>query len=88
MREAVYILCAVTSLTCALLLLRGYSKSRHRLLFWSGLCFAGLALNNLLMVVDFLVVPHVNLAPVRHGTALLSLAILLYGLVWTSQSES
>ena len=50
MIQLVYVLCALTSLACAILLLRGYFRTRVRLLLWSGLCFAGLALNNALLV--------------------------------------
>jgi hypothetical protein len=81
MPEAVYSLCAVTSIACALLLLRGYRASRTRLLFWSSLCFAGLAVNNIVILVDLFVVPEVDLSLLRNLTALASLLILLYGLV-------
>jgi hypothetical protein len=83
--EAVYILCAATSALCAFLLLRAYRAARLNLLFWSGLCFVGLAVNNLLMVVDLLVVPDIDLSLWRSGTALGSIAILLFGLVWERQ---
>lgn len=43
MPAAVYILCGLTSVLCAVLLLRSYARKRVRLLLWSGLCFAGLA---------------------------------------------
>ena len=49
MASVVYALCALTSLACAVLLLRAYRRSWARLLFWSGLCFVGLALNNVLL---------------------------------------
>lgn len=88
MSKAVYILCAITSVTCALLLLRGYRASRHRLLFWSALCFAVLGLNNTVMVLDFIVISSVDLTILRHLTAHLALWVLLFGLVWTSRSES
>ena len=81
MPEAVYTLCAVTSIACALLLLRGYRTSRARLLFWSSLCFAGLALNNVVLLIDLFVVPDVDLSLLRNLTALASMLILLYGLV-------
>ena len=58
----VYALCALTSTACAVLLLRGYARSHFRLLLWSGLCFVGLALNNILLVVDKQVVPDVDLS--------------------------
>lgn len=78
----VYLLCALTSLACAVLLWRGWKRSRARLLFWSMLCFMGLFLNNLLLVVDTRVMPQVDLALVRMLPALLGAAALVYGLVW------
>ncbi len=81
----VYILCALTSGSCAVLLLRGYRKSRARLLFWSGLCFAGLALNNILLVVDVRVVPTIDLSFWRTVPALIGVWLLVYGLVWETR---
>ena len=81
----VYVLCAVTSGLCAVLLLRGYAKSRARLLFWSGLCFAGLALNNLLLVIDVRVVPELDLSLWRTIPALIGISLLVYGLVWETR---
>lgn len=78
----VYVLCAATSGLCAVLLLRGYARSRARLLFWSGLCFAGLALNNLLLIVDVRIVPTVDLSVWRTIPALVGISLLIYGLVW------
>jgi hypothetical protein len=82
MADAIYLLCAATSVFCAFLLFRGWRASHQRLLFWSALCFAGFAVNNVLMVVDFLVVPATDLSVLRHVTALSSLGVLLLGLVW------
>jgi hypothetical protein len=79
---AVYVLCALTSLACAVLLLRGYRRSRQRLLLWSGLCFAGLALNNALLVIDVGVVPERDLSLVRTLPALAGIALLLWGFIW------
>lgn len=81
----VYALCALTSLACAVLLLRGYAASRARLLLWSGLCFAGLALNNLILLIDLSVVPSVDLSFVRSLPALFGVGLLLYGLVWETR---
>ncbi len=81
----VYALCALTSLACAVLLLRGFAASRARLLLWSGLCFAGLALNNIVLLVDLSVVPAVDLSFVRSVPALLGIGLLLYGLVWETR---
>lgn len=80
--ETIYILCALTSLFCAVLLWRSYRRSRTRLLMWSTLCFVGLALNNVLLVIDLMLVPHVNLSLVRSGVALASMLMLLIGLIW------
>jgi hypothetical protein len=81
MAQAVYILCALTSLACAVLLLRGWRASGATLLFWSALCFGGLAVNNVLLFVDLIVLPDVDLRAVRNGVALVSLALLVQGLV-------
>lgn len=81
----VYALCALTSLACAVLLLRGYAASRARLLLWSGLCFAGLAVNNFILLIDMSVVPAVDLSFYRSIPALLGVGLLLYGLVWETR---
>lgn len=86
MAEAVYILCALTSAACAVLLLRGYSRSGMRLLLWSGLCFVGLSLSNVLLFVDLVLIgPETDLSLLRISLALLGVATLLYGLIWDSQ---
>ncbi len=85
MAAAVYLLCALTSILCATLLIRAHRANRARLLFWSSLCFIGLALNNVLLFVDLVVVPEVDLAIVRDLTALASLSIMLFGLVWDQE---
>ena len=82
MAGLVYALCAVTSILCAVMLLRGYRESRARLLLWSGLCFAFLALNNTLLFIDFRVVPGVDLSTWRTIPAVFGLGLLLYGLIW------
>lgn len=82
MAEAVYVLCALTSAAVAALLLRGYKRSGHRLLFWSGLCFVALFLNNLFLVLDKMVFPTADLSLVRTGFSLLGVGVLLFGLIW------
>lgn len=84
MATLVYVLCALTSLACALLLLRGYRQSGARLLAWSGLFFVGLFLNNVLLIIDLRVIPQVNLAVIRLLPALIGVLLLLYGMVWES----
>ena len=85
MAEAVYLLCAVTSSLCAVLLLRAYARTDTRLLLWSGLCFLGLALNNAVLVVDLMIVPDTDLSTWRIVPAVLGVALLLYGLIWESE---
>ena len=82
MASAVYFLCALTAILCAWLLLQAYlARGRYRLLLWSGLCFVGLAANNLLLVVDKLLLPKVDLSLWRTSVALAAMMVLLYGLV-------
>lgn len=81
MSELIYGLCALTAILCSCLLFRSYSRSRSRLLLWSGLCFAGLALNNLLLIVDYLLLPTVDLSTIRLLPALIGMAMLIYGLI-------
>jgi hypothetical protein len=82
MAEAVYVLCAVASVICAVMLLNGYRESKARLLFWGSLCFVGFALNNVLLFVDLVVTgPMVDLRLVRHVFALVSMGVLIHGLV-------
>jgi hypothetical protein len=82
MAEAVYILCALTSAACAVLLMRAWGRNRLKLLLYSGLCFGWLALNNLLLFVDLVLVPDVDLSLLRTLTSLAGASTLLYGLVW------
>lgn len=83
---AVLVLCAATSALCALLLLHGWRRSRHRLLLWSGLCFVGLALNNLLLLVDLRLVPAHDLSVLRALPSVVGVALLLYGFVWDADA--
>lgn len=82
MAEAVYLLCALTSLFCAVLLARSYRRQRTRLLMWSTACFIGLAINNILLFVDLVLVPDVDLGLARSGTAFLAVGLLVIGLTW------
>jgi len=83
MAEAVYLLCAATSLACALLLVRAWRADRQRLLLWSSICFVALAANNVLLFVDRVILPTtVDLSLYRSLSALFGLGVLLYGLIW------
>ncbi len=82
MSAFVYGACALTSLLCAGLLLRSFGQTRYKLLLWSGLCFAGLALSNLVLVLDKVVFPDINFGNYRLAIALIALLPLLYGLIF------
>jgi hypothetical protein len=85
MAPIIYLLCAVAAFLCAVLLLRAYRRSRYRLLLWSGLCFAGLTLNNLILVLDKVVLTGADLSVWRTSVALVAMAVLLYGLIWEAE---
>lgn len=79
-----YLLCAATSALCAGLLIRAYLASRTRLLLWSALCFGGLLVNNILLVVDERIVEGTDLQIFRDVTGLAAVSVLLLGLIWDS----
>ena len=86
MAEAVYILCAITSILCAMLLLRGYRATRTRLLFWASLCFVFLAINNVILYFDLVILPpQIDLFWYRNIAALIGMLLLLFGLTWDSR---
>jgi hypothetical protein len=85
MASVIYLMCAATALACAILVLRSYRASRHRLLFWCGLCFGGMFLCNVLLIVDRLVLPDTDLSTLRLAAGLAALLPLLYGLVWEDE---
>ena len=80
MPQVVYILCALTSMACAFLLGRAYRANRVPLLLWSVVCFTTFALTNILLFIDLIVIPEVDLGPLRNGLTLLGVAAILYGL--------
>jgi uncharacterized paraquat-inducible protein A len=87
MAEAVYLLCLLTSALCAGLLFRSWRSSRTRLLLWSSACFTGLAINNLFLFVDLVVLPSsIDLSLFRGVIALLSVLVLVHGLIWDVRS--
>ena len=85
MAAMVYSLCTLTALLCAWMLLSAYRRRGTELLFWSGLAFAGLTANNLLLVLDKLVFLKVDLSVFRNVVSLLAMIILLYGLIWRAK---
>ncbi len=85
MAPAVYILGALTTFCCAVLLLRAYWRTRTKLLLWSGLCFAGLTISNLLVFLDLVILPDVDLYRWRLLAAAIAMLLLLYGLIWEGE---
>ena len=82
MAAVIYTLCALTCLACAILLLRAYRATGGPLLLWSGLCFVGLTLSNVILVVDRVLLPDTDLSAARLATAFFSMLLLLFGLIW------
>lgn len=85
MSQAIYVMCALTSLACAWLLLSRYRQSGHRLLFWSGLCFTAMTVNNVILIFDKLIFPQADLSLLRQGAALVAVLLLLYGLIYEKE---
>jgi len=81
----IYSLCLLTSAGCAVLLVRSYVHSRARLLLWSALCFVLLAVNNLFVVIDLLILPTVDLVPLRNLASLAAVSVLLFGFIWETE---
>ena len=81
MAGVVYILCAITSLICAIMLYNGFRQNKFRLLFWSSVGFLGFALNNSLLFVDLMIGPAYDLSIIRTIPAMVGLLLLIYGLI-------
>ena len=81
MAKVVYVLCALTSIGCAILLFRQYQRTRGGLLFWSTWCFACFALTNVLLFVDLVMLPERDLSVIRSSLTLAGMLMLLYGLI-------
>lgn len=81
MAETVYLLCAVTSLGCTLLLLKAYTTQKTSLLLWSGICFLFLFLNNLVLFIDLALVTQVDLSLYRNLLILIGVFIFIKELV-------
>jgi hypothetical protein len=78
----VYVLCAATAMGCAILLSRAYVRSGFKLLFWSAVSFIGLSISNILLVIDLVFVPQIDLVLYRNVCTLVSLIVLVYSLIW------
>lgn len=86
MRIAAYLVCAATASVCATLLLRGWRRTGGSLLLWSGVCFAGLAVQDLLVFIDLVLLSDGNLFLVRNLVGLTATAVLLCALIWEEHS--
>ena len=82
MEGVIYVLCAALTLACCLLLLRGYRRSRVRLLLWCGLCFLALTVEHVLLFIDKVVFPDIDLSASHISAALVGIVLLVYGLIW------
>ena len=85
MSAALYLLTIFTTLLSSILLLRAYGRVGTRLLLWSGLCFAGLTLDNILVLGDMVLFPSIDLYTYRLASAAVAISLLLFGLVWERQ---
>lgn len=78
----IYVVCLVASVVCAALLARSFHRYRSRILLWSSVSFTLLALNNLMMVLDLLVFPEIDLSVIRTCCSLAAACTLIYGFIW------
>ncbi|HVF35761.1 MAG TPA: DUF5985 family protein [Candidatus Saccharimonadia bacterium] len=85
MSEIIYALCAITSILCSVLLLRSWLATRTPLLLWSGICFAGLALTNVMLVLDEIVFTEADLIRPRLWVSLGALVVMLCGLIFSDE---
>jgi hypothetical protein len=77
-RVLLYAVAILTSLLCTILLWRGYRRRGFRLLLWSAVCFAGLTVNNLILFVDLIVFPDIDLRPWRLAASLVGILAMLW----------
>ena len=84
----VYVLCLLTSAACAWMLGRSYHRNGTRLLLWSSVCFAFLAANNLVLVLDLVVWgKDVDWRIPRISLSLAAVASLIWGFIWEVGEE-
>jgi len=83
---SVFGLCFVTSVLCAVLLLRAYRAGRSKLLLYTAAGFGFVALNNFFLVGDLVVFPDVNLWFWRQAASVAAVGVLLYGFIHEVES--
>jgi Family of unknown function (DUF5985) len=80
--DVLYLLCFLTSLSCCVLLIRSYRRNRSRVLLWTAACFVLLAVDNLLVVLDLIILPNVDLSLARLLATFFAVSTLLVGFIW------
>lgn len=85
--DLVYLLCFLASALCAGLLVRQYGKARTPVLLWSAGCFTLLALSNLIVVIDQVILTDSNLRPLRLVLTLVAVSVLLFGFIWEAERD-
>lgn len=86
MAQFAYLLCALASLICFVLLLRAYLKNPLRLLLWSSLCFFFFMLQNVTLFADLVIVPQVDLILWRTVSGFIGSTLFLFALIWETRS--
>jgi hypothetical protein len=84
-KVTLYVLAILSSSACTWLLFRGYARRGVRLLMWSGICFAGLTINNIALFADLVIFPDIDLRIARLVPALVGMMCLLYGFIWDAE---
>ena len=85
MAGLIYLLCAATALVCSAMLWRNYRTNRMQLLFWSCLCFLGLAAENAMFYLDVIAYPRTDLSILREALGVAALSLLTYALIWDAE---
>lgn len=85
MVEVTYVLNTLVCVACAVMLFLAWRRTRARLLMLSAICFGLLSANNVLIFVDVLVVPDIDLGVIRAASALAGFSVLLFGLIWETR---
>jgi len=80
--QTIYALCGLMSLLVTWTLIRQFKRTRSRLLLWASICFLGLALNNVILFVDYIIFPEFDLVILRNVSAFLGISALIYGFIW------
>lgn len=83
----VYLLCFLTAALCAGLLVRQYRAAPSPVLLWSAACFVLLALSNLLVVVDRMIMIEISLRTERLMMTLVAISVLLFGFIWKAEAD-